>query len=76
MSVNVLNFSTLDSDKESSEQTVQAQIRLLLKEQSDQGLHWLLYWETFCLSNTWWVISRWKEKKESVQNFRTFTIEI
>ena len=36
--VMILSFRT-----DRSGQTVQAQIRLLLKEQSDQGLHWLLF---------------------------------
>ena len=36
--VMILNFQT-----DRSGQTVQTQIRLLLEEQSDQGLHWLLF---------------------------------
>ena len=36
------------SDRHRSEQTVKIQIRLLLKEQSDQGLHCLLsHWHLF-----------------------------
>ena len=31
-----------------STQTVQTQIRLLLKKQSDQGLPWLLFWQAIC----------------------------
>ena len=30
-------------------QTGQPQIRLLLKKQSDLGLHCLLFWEAFCV---------------------------
>ena len=34
---------TLSFRTDRSEQTVQTQIRLLLEEQSDQGIHWLLF---------------------------------
>ena len=34
---------TLSFRKDRSGQTVQTQIRLLLEEQFDQGLHWLLF---------------------------------
>ena len=49
----VLNISNLTKR---SPQTVQTQIRLLLKEQSDKGLHCLLFWRIFsesinCLKN-------------------------
>ena len=43
---------------EKSEQTVQTQIRLLLKEQSDQGLHCLLFvyiiWTHFSMVKPRW----------------------
>ena len=47
--VNVLKFQTLAAGQKGLE-TVQTQIRLLLKKQSDQGLPCLLFWEAFCYS--------------------------
>ena len=41
--VNVLKYQTLVACKKGPRQTVQTQIRLLLKKQSDQGLFCLLF---------------------------------
>ena len=42
ITVNALKFRTLVAYQKRQRQTVQTQIRLLLKKQSDQGLHSLL----------------------------------
>ena len=47
-------------------QTLQILIRLLLKEQSDQGLHCLLLWQAFCDSKIWAVNSN--RKRSIIQN--------
>ena len=39
-----ITFMTLSFQTDRSGQTVQTQIRLLLEEQSDQGLHCLLFY--------------------------------
>ena len=61
------------------EQTVQTQIRLLLMEQSDQGLHCLLFYPHFL--NAFWQCKTIplhfynnKSYRDSVPNFRIFTI--
>ena len=54
-------------------QTVQTQIRLLLKKQSDQGLPCLLFYQAFYES----YVNKhliWEQKVKTVRNFRTFTI--
>ena len=40
--------NSADPDQTASEETVQTQIRLLLKKQSDQCLPCLLFWRAFC----------------------------
>ena len=56
----VLSFRT-----DRSGQTVQTQIRLLLEEQSDQGLH---YFKSGCI---FWV--HYSSVKQSCSNFRVIT---
>ena len=55
-------------------QTVQTQIRLLLKKQSDQGLLCLLFWQEFCEFQPWSLTFYWDQKEKSDQKFITFTI--
>ena len=43
LSLNMHTVMTLSFRTDRSGQTVQTQIRLLLEEQSDQGLHYLLF---------------------------------
>ena len=62
-----------------SGQTVQTQIRLLLEEQSDQGLHCLLYHlhilETFlCCKANWLEFYGDYSNIFGVRKFRTFTV--
>ena len=40
----IVTIFTLNIQTDKPEQIVQTQIRLLLKEQSDQGLHYLLFY--------------------------------
>ena len=54
-------------------QTVQTQIRLLLKKQSDQGLPHLLFWH-FVNARPDYPLFLWEQKMKSVLNFRTFTL--
>ena len=68
----ILNTSCLSKRARQIEQT---QIRLLLKKQSDQGLPCLLFkWPSVNSSpNNQHFI--WKQKEESVWNFRTVTVQ-
>ena len=50
--VNVLKFQTQDACQKGLDKTVQTQIRLLLKKQSDQGLPCLLFWQA-CECQPW-----------------------
>ena len=66
--VNVLKFETLVACQKAYRRTVQTQIRLLLKKQSDQGHPCLLFWQAFCEFQPW--KPQFFKKKNS---FRTFT---
>ena len=50
-------FENLDNnlDKCLNRQTMQTQIRLLLKEQSGQGMHCFLFLQTFCEVKARWT---------------------
>ena len=65
---------TLSSQTYRSGQTVQTQIRLLLEEQSDQGLHYLLFasfgQNILCFDLFVWILGRLQ------QSFRNFTVLI
>ena len=74
--INVQKFQTLDTCLKRPEQTTQTQIRLLLKEQSDQDRIFLV-----CYSDKHFINSSHdkeyfvcEKKVKSVQNFRTFTV--
>ena len=50
-------------------QTVQTQIRLLLKKQSDQGDSCLLFWRAIREIQPW-KTTFWEQKEENVNNFK------
>ena len=53
---------------------MQTQVWLLLKKQSDQGLHFLLFSQAFCEIQPWKPTFSWEQKEKSVQTFRTLTV--
>ena len=75
---------TLSFQTDRSGQTVQTQIRLLLEEQSDQGLHCLLFhWHCFELlmkyPMVWPFFLNFRlitAKFSSVRKFRNFTVNM
>ena len=69
----ISNTGCLPTGKQ-SRQTVQTQIRLLLKKHSDQGLPCLLFSQAFCEFQPWNLHFIWEKKKKKVGNLRTFTI--
>ena len=77
MGLKVGTVMTLSFRTDSSRQTVQTQIRLLLEEQSDQGLHCLLFHLhhfdkiTFRFDLFVWILGRLQQRFLASENLET-----
>ena len=56
-------------------QTVQTQLRLFVKEQSDLGLYCLQFHQEICVTNAQNSKFRHKSIENSFQKIRTFTVQ-